>query len=116
MRVMGFCEKLIEWMILCMKTVSSNICFNGSYIGHITPKRGLRQADPLSPYIFLLCIEGFSSGGIHECGISPSAPVIYHLLFTNNSFLFFKETMEEAATVKALLIDYERCSSQSMFL
>lgn len=102
MRVMGFCEKWIEWMMLCVKTVLYSIYFNGSEVGPIIPKHSLRQGDPLSPYLFLLCVDGLSnaleqessSGGIHGCVISHSAPIIYHLLFADDFFLFFKATTE----------------------
>lgn len=80
MRTMGFCSKWVKWMLLCVKTVTYNFCFNGAYIGPITPKRGLRQGDPLSPYLFLLCVEGLSNvldkasynGILHGCKISPT--------------------------------------------
>ena len=39
--------------------VSYSILINGNPVGHIHPKRGTRQGDPISPYIYLLCTEGF---------------------------------------------------------
>ncbi|KAL8145567.1 hypothetical protein AgCh_003647 [Apium graveolens] len=58
--------------------------------------------------------QAFESGGIHGCSVSPQAPVISHLLFADDSFLFFKATMEETTRIKNLLVDYERCSGQSV--
>lgn len=46
--------------MMYITTVSSSISFQGSIIGPIIPKRGLRQEDPQSPYLFLLCVEGLS--------------------------------------------------------
>lgn len=119
---MGFSNTWINWIWLCVTTVSYNVCFNGTNIGPITPKRGLRQGDLLSPYLFLLCVEGLSasitkavnSGHIHGCKISVSAPAVSHLLFADDSFLFFKANSAETAVVKVLLKSYEECSGQSI--
>lgn len=107
---------------MCVKIVTYNFCFNESVIGPIVPKKGLRQGDPLSPYLFLLCVEGLSndidaastSGAIHGCKICSSAPVVSHLLFADDSYLFFQGTAEEAINVKNLLNNYEHCSGQAI--
>lgn len=122
MNGMGFSEKWIKWVMLCVSTMSYSIAFQGSYIGPIIPTRGLRQGDPLSPYLFLLCVEGLSnslkeaaeSGRLKGCQISNSAPSITHLLFADDSFLFFKATNCEASTVKNLLNAYELRSGQAV--
>lgn len=119
---MGFSEKWINWVMLCVTTVSYSICFNGSNVGHIVPRRGLRQGDPLSPYLFLLCVEGLSNtitqaardGRITGSKVSPHAPAITHLLFADDSFLFFKADREEVLAVKSLLNAYECQSGQAI--
>lgn len=50
------------------------------------------------------------NGDLHGYKVSPSAPAITHLLFVNDSFLFFKDMKEEAITVKAMLNTYEKLS------
>ena len=48
------------WATICDLTVSYSILVNGEPKGDIRPSRGLRQEDPLSPYLFLLCTEGLN--------------------------------------------------------
>ena len=57
----GFHEKWIKLIMHCITFVSYSILVNGVAYGSIIPTRGLRQGDPITPYIFLLCAYGFSS-------------------------------------------------------
>ncbi|KAL8111232.1 hypothetical protein AgCh_019083 [Apium graveolens] len=122
MRLMGFSERWIKWIMLCVTTVSYSISFQGSMVGPIMPGRGLRQGDPISPYLFLLCVEGLSlalksaatRGIISGCCISNSAPSVTHLLFADDSFLFFKATSSESQAIKEVLNSYEAASGQAV--
>lgn len=108
---MDFCSKWIEWVMMCVSIVSCDFCFNGSSIGPVTPSRGLRQGDPLSPYLFLFCVEGLTSslnkaaseGEIHGSQINLNAPTVTHLLFADNSFLFFRADTTESPAMRCLL-------------
>ena len=119
---MGFSSKWIGWMMMCVTSVSYSISFQGSKIGPIIPSRGLRQGDPLSPYLFLLCVEGLSlslkaaadSGSIHGCRICTQAPAITHLLFADDSYLFFKASTIETNKIKEVLQLYEILSGQAV--
>lgn len=122
MKGMGFEKKWIDWIMLCVRTVSYEFCLNGTTVGPIQPSRGLRQGDPLSPYLFLLCVEGLSSdlhqtaveGSIHGTQVCQMAPIITHLLFADKSFLFFRANLLEATTIKSLLHNYEMLSGKSV--
>lgn len=61
MRKIGFADRWIQLIMACVSTVSYSVLINGDPQGRIVPAQGLRQGDPMSPYLFLLCVEGLSS-------------------------------------------------------
>lgn len=104
--------------------MSYSILINGELEGYIVPTRGIRQGDPLSPYLFILCAEGLSSlitqsvncGLLKSLVMCPSAPVIHHLLFADDSFLFGKATERECLKIRHILNIYEKASGQKINL
>ena len=107
MRKMGFQERWIQLTMMCVKTVSYLVLINGKPKGKIFPTRGLRQGNPISPYLFLLCVEGLSAmfqrearlGRINGVSVCRRAPQISHLFFANDNIIFCRATMDEAIRV-----------------
>ncbi|MCI14026.1 RNA-directed DNA polymerase (Reverse transcriptase) [Trifolium medium] len=62
----GFCVKWREWIRACVFAGNMSILVNGSATEEINIQRGLKQGDPLAPFLFLLVAEGL--GGINEEG------------------------------------------------
>lgn len=84
--------------------------------------RGIRQGDPLSPYLFILCAEGLSSlirsyeskKWIHGCRVAQGAPVISHMLFADDSYIYCRATVEETTKVMEMLHMFEIAAGQKI--
>ena len=57
----GFLGQWVNLAMLTVPTASYSIIINGEPCEYISPSRGIKQGDPLSPYLFLFCTEGLSS-------------------------------------------------------
>lgn len=118
----GFDSVWVHRVMTCIKTVSYSFIHEGEVFGNVQPQRGIRQGDPISPYLYILCAEGLSSmikrnedvGLIHGCKIARGAPAVSHLLFADDCYLFFKATEVEASNVKNVLLRYESVSGQAI--
>ena len=108
----------------CVTTTSFSILLNGKPYGNVTPSKGIRQGEPLSPYIFLLCVEGFTSlfakakndGKIHGASICRGAPKVSYLLFADDSLLFCRATQNEVEVVSEVLQTSANASGQCINL
>jgi hypothetical protein len=117
---MGFAPSWVSMIMRCVSSVTFSVKLNGGVSDTFTPSRGLRQGDPLSPYLFLFCVEGFSAllrqaqqerllAGV---GFGSTGPNITHLLFADDSVVFLEANSANMMALKSVLQQYESCSGQ----
>ena len=58
---LGFDAMWVDLIMICVFTIRYSVLREGKVIGSIIPCRGFRQGDPLSSYLFTICVEGLSS-------------------------------------------------------
>jgi hypothetical protein len=111
---MGFDQRWVDLILACVKTVKYKVRVNAMETNTVIRTRGLRQGDPLSPYLFLLVAEGLSSllkgaesreeiQGVRVC---RNTPVISHLLFADDSLILMEANREQAVKLKNILDHY----------
>ena len=112
MEKLGFKDRWINLMMICVKSVSYSILVNGEPKGLIYPTRGIRQGNLVSPFLFLLCSENASA--IRGFSLGRRSPRLTHLLFADDSVLFYKSNQQDCQKVLEILATYESVSRQQI--
>jgi hypothetical protein len=120
MHKMGFSHRWAQWIMACVTTVRYSVKFNGTLLEAFSPTRGLRQGDPLSPFLFLFVVDGLSAllqkeveaGGISPLKVCRNAACVSHLLFADDTMLFFRANETQASRVKLLINEFETGTGQ----
>jgi ribonuclease HI len=120
MMKLGFARQWVQWIMSCVTSVRYSVKFNGALLDSFAPSRGLRQGDPLSPFLFLFVADGLSAllkqgvdnEEIEPVKVCPGAPGVSHLLFADDTILFFKASRVQAEHVNQILETYANATGQ----
>lgn len=122
MQRLGFHPRWIHLIMQCISSVTYSFLINGLPRGRVKPSRGIRQGDPLSPYIFIMCSEVLSGlcNRAHEEGtmagirVARGSPQVNHLLFADDTMFFLRANKDSSSTLKTILNRYGEASGQAI--
>ena len=119
---LNFPSNLVELIMSCLSLVSSSLLFNGGCLDPFRPSRGIRQGDPLSPYLFIICIEYLSHLIELKCVDKSWNPVktsrsglpFSHLFFADDLVLFAHANPDNCLAIREVLSDFCAKSGQTI--
>ncbi|CAN1331091.1 Transposon TX1 uncharacterized 149 kDa protein [Linum perenne] len=120
--MMCFGSRWIGWIRATVCSVKFAVMINGTATGFFSPTRGLRQGDPLSPFLFIMItnaltylihseVAGRNLKGIR---LTPRCPVLTHVLFADDTVISGKADKKEASKIKEILARYSALSGQKV--
>lgn len=116
---LGYDKRWVDKIMRCISSVSFPFLINGDIKGKIIPQRGLRQGDPISPFLFLFCTGALScllkqaenEGKLNGVRFGDDIGVT-HLFFADNCLIFLEATDSECEKIKEILNIYADASGQ----
>ncbi|CAL5380958.1 unnamed protein product [Camellia sinensis] len=111
----GFGARWIGWVKACVTSHSISVLVNGSPTAEFNPQKGLRQGDPLSPFLFNIVAEGLNVllsrakeiGLVRGATVGPNDLAVSHLQFADDTILFCEADWSELITIKRILRCFE---------
>jgi hypothetical protein len=118
LRRFGFCNKWIEWIRACVFSGNMSVLVNGCPTEEINIQRGLKQGDPLAPFLFLMVAEGL--GGLMKKAaasnlfrgfrVGSNGLSISHLQYADDTLCLGEATIGNLWALKAILRGFEMVS------
>lgn len=118
LRRMNFPARWCRWIHGCVSSASANYLVNGSPSGDFALEKGLRQGDPLSPFLFLIAAEGISlltkkaiqEGLLKAALIGRDKVELSHIQYADDTVFVVEGTKENATALKWILKCFELLS------
>lgn len=129
---LGIQDHLIKLIMACTSLTEMKVLWNGEESAPFHPSRGVRQGDPLSPYLFILCMERLGHRILQEVQrgkwkglrFNKQSPTISHLFFADDLILFGEASGEQIQVMRDIMVNFckvsawlsQKLSSPKMFI
>jgi ribonuclease HI/exonuclease III len=120
----GFDQTWINWVLNLTSSAFFSILVNGVPSKPFSPTRGIRQGDPLSPFLFVLLAEGLGryikasifEGSLKGLPLHNIQPAPSHSQFVDDTLLMNSPTVQEATKLNSILSDFSEASGMELNL
>lgn len=109
MRARGFGQRWRDWISMLLSSASSRVLVNGAAGPVIRHRRGLRQGDPLSPFLFILAMEPLQQlliNAVQEGALSKikgRVPAYRTSMYADDVAIFLNPVKQEVLTLRSIL-------------
>ena len=115
---MGFGPKWRQWIRVCLNTTSISILFNGSPCKPFKMGKGLRQGDPLSPFLFVIMAEVLNKmlkyagnlGLFKGVAVGAKLVTLTHLQFADDTLVFCETNEHYLSNIEKILLRFQAFS------
>jgi len=114
MEMKGFDERWRKWIKGCLSSVSFSIIINGKDRNHFSSSRGLRQGDPISPFLFILAadamsrriLRGVENESFRPLEVGSPSLSLSHLQFADDTLIFGVFDIQSWANLVNIIRDF----------
>ena len=120
----GFNKDWVSWIMNLISSTFFSILVNGVPSQPISPSRGIRQGEPLSPFLFVIMAEGLGryimasiqNGSLQGLPLHGLQPTASHSQFVDDTLLMNTPTVQEAIKLSSILSDFSEASGTTFNL
>lgn len=117
---LGFSTRWVNMIMICVESMNLNLCLLGNRVASFKLEKGLRQGNPLSPYLFILVSEilssmiekFYASGKLKRVQMSTQCPIVIHSFFADDALFIMNANQSDCRSLARILKIYYDASSQ----
>ncbi|CAN1150401.1 LINE-1 retrotransposable element ORF2 protein [Linum perenne] len=122
LKAMGFNRIWCKWIEECIQTVRFSVLINGNPTDNFEPTRGIRQGDPISPFLFIILTnslsflleKGIQEGKLKGLQLNKRCPTLTHVLFADDTIIFGEASVRDAINIKETMEKYANLTGQTI--